>query len=184
MRALVQRREDAQHRVVEEAEAVRPVPQAVMGPAGRAEDDAALAQQADGVKRRAGRSRRAPENLAENRIAVDAEIEARALFVGRHPVPLALPDGRDIVRVVKPGELFDGSDRAVDILRIRQPAERAAQVDGKGDTRNRQRMFAAVARFSINLTADEPGCRHDSPEIAQCRARSSIAPLASVRCMS
>ena len=106
-------------------------------------------------KRGAGRGRRTPENLAEHRIAVNAEVEALPLFFRRRPVPLALPDRRDIIRIVEPGELLDGGNRAVDILRRRQPAQSAAQIDRQGNPRNRQRMLAAVTRPPINLAADK-----------------------------
>ena len=172
-RAPVEGGEDAEHRVVEKAEAARTVLQAVMGAAGRAEHDAALFQQFDGVQCRARRGRRAPEDLAEHRIAVDAEIVARALFFGRRPVALALPDGGDIVRVVEPGELFFGRNRALDILFRRQPAQGAAQIDGERDPRDRQRMFPAVAGMPVDLAGDEAGLGHDAGEIARPAGRSS-----------
>ena len=153
--AGVQRGQDGEDRVVEIAEAARPVRPAVMGAARRMIGDPAGQRLLRCGDRTADRGRGAPEHAGEYGIFRRAEVETAArvrrdfaLFVG--PAKCL-----DIGGVVEPAQGYRVGDRALDPgVRI-DPAEVPAQVHGRLDPRYRQRMIAAIGGAAIDVVADK-----------------------------
>ena len=172
----IEKGEDAEDRVVEVAEAAGTVRPAVMGAARRAVDHAAVRQQFRCVYCCAAGRRRPSEDLAEDRIAVGAQVVARPVSVRGRLGLLAMDHGIHIGGIVEPAELRPRRHRTVDVNIIRQPAERPAQVDDQRHPGYRQRVFAAIARTPVDFAADEAGAVHDT-QVAPAPARGNASAL-------
>ncbi|GGI97640.1 hypothetical protein GCM10011320_00390 [Neoroseomonas lacus] len=149
--------EQPKHGVINEAEPARPIGPAVMGAATRHMDHAALAGQPGGEHRAAGAGGGAAEHLAIDRVAIGAEAEALALLGADRQGRLGPLQRREIRRRVEPGEVIEARNRAVAVLRLGQPAERADQVERHRHARDRQRVLGPEAGATVDLGTDQDG---------------------------
>jgi len=156
--AAIEQAQHGEHGIVEIAEAGGAVAAAVMGAAGRAVDDRAVARAEQDLGRLeagAARRRQPREDLGEQRVAVAADIEATGSLRRDMLVGLGAPQRRDVIGRVKAHEFVRRRQRALDIGRRVEPAQNAHEIDHRGDARDRQRMAAAIRRTAVDVAADE-----------------------------
>ena len=155
VQAAVEPGEQAEHGVVEVAEAAGPRRLTVMRAAARHMDDAAVQRQPRCEGGAAGPRGGAGKDLAEDRIALRADAET--LAVGRVHVlgGLGALEGGDVVRVVEARERVRCRARAVDVALRVEPAERADQVERGGNARDGERVLRAVGGAAVDLRADQ-----------------------------
>src|SRR5262249_4396249 len=164
-------RQNAQHGIVEIAEATGAAGPAVMGAAGRTVDDAAFAQQLDRLERAAAGSGRPAEDLGKHWVAVAPDVVALAPLRRHIPVHVS----SEMVAIMKARQLLRRRPRAVDILPLVRPSHGADQVERRRHPRDRQRVPVPVGRGAIDLAADEiRPARHTGSRFPTSVGRNSI----------
>ena len=136
--------QDAQHSVVDVAEACGAVGHAVMGAAaGNVDDAGGGGGEARGVDHPAGGGGGTAEDLAIDRVTVGADAVALAVG-GLHGLGfLGADQGR--------------GDGAIDVSGGIEPAEGADEVEGSRDARDGERVLGAVGGVTVDLAANEFG---------------------------
>ena len=155
VQATVEPGEQAEHRVVEVAEAAGPRRLPVMRAATGHMDGAAAERQPRREGGASGPRGGAGKNLVEDRIALRADGEA--LAVGRvHALGgLGALEGGDVVRMVEARERVRRRARAFHVAFRVEPAEGADQVERGGNARDGERVLRPVSGAAVDLRADQ-----------------------------
>ncbi len=149
--------EDAEHRVVEVAEAAGACRAAVMGAAAGAVDGSAGQDGAAGEHDAAGRGHGATVDLGVDGVALGADAEAGAVFVGDGLGGFGAKEGVDVGGVVEALDMGAVGHGSGEELVVGEPAHGAHEVGAGGDAGDGEGVAGAVGGVAIDFAADVEG---------------------------
>src|SRR6185503_15363477 len=170
-KSVIEQIKDPEHRIIQETKTAGAIAVAVMRSAGQMVHDAAvLQQQRCRFQCTAAGRGRATEHLRENRIVVDTDIVTLPYLGTGALAAFRLHQSRYIIRIMEAADLLESRDWALDVLSRTQPAHCRDEIQGRRDTRNRQRMTRSVTGTPVNIVGDKAWTRLHMVGRAVCRS--------------